>query len=175
MGRRPKPSGAIRRGGRVAAPDSGEGLSLAELARRCPRTRMSEAEREAWTRYSRQLAGVRQVSETDLAALELLCYAYADLIEAREALRENGRTHTETTAGGAETLKARPEVAMASDAAKRMRSLLVELGMTPASRGRVERTPRASAKRPEDPWAGVGDVPPPVPAAPVPDGSASIG
>ena len=154
---RPKPPGAVRRGGHVVAPPT-EGLTLDDIQGRRP-SRMTADECEAWTRYAAQLADVRQVSATDLAALELLCYAYADLCASREAVTEHGRTYTETTAGGTQLLKARPEVQMASDAARRMRQLLVELGMTPASRGKVERRPAKDPHAPKDPWDEVGEPP----------------
>lgn len=157
---RPKPPGAVRRGGHLVRPASGTSLTLAEVQARRPQGINEDPDaRSAWDTYAAQLAGVAQISETDLAALELLCYAYSDLLATRRAIREHGRTYTETTAGGTETLKARPEVQMASDAARRHKALLQELGMTPGTRGKVERDVPPD-RREADPWDEVGDVPP---------------
>lgn len=164
MSNRRKPAGALLRGGRLVSPSSA-GLTFDDIQARRPST-FSPLERKAWAMYAEQLAKVRQISETDLAALELLCYAYADLIECRRAVRKHGRTYTEITSGGSKIPRARPEVQMASDAARRHKGLLTELGMTPHSRGGVERH-APEAQRKVDAFEAVDALDGPEPTAPV--------
>jgi P27 family predicted phage terminase small subunit len=66
---------------------------------------------------------------------------YASCIEEIEIttgiIEDVGRTYTTTTAAGDTMFRPRPEVAMRSDAMKRAQALRSELGLGPASKGKV--------------------------------------
>jgi P27 family predicted phage terminase small subunit len=70
----------------------------------------------------------------DGLALEALCETYADLVEAREALKERGATTYQSANG---LIRPYPQVAHAADADRRLKTWLNEFGMTPAARAKV--------------------------------------
>lgn len=67
-------------------------------------------------------------------------------VEELSAIIEDlGRTYMQTTVSGDTIPKARPEVAMRSDAMRRAQMLRAELGVGPASKARVSATKKQSA------------------------------
>ncbi|HCR1107425.1 TPA: phage terminase small subunit P27 family [Klebsiella aerogenes] len=70
-------------------------------------------------------------------ALELLIEAYAEYRQHCEELDAEGYTYRTTSTTGETVIKAHPAAAMKSDAWKRVRAMLGEFGMTPASRAKV--------------------------------------
>lgn len=102
------------------------------------------------------------LTSADPHALALLCDAYAEYIECREVVRAEGRTYESISyeddgevigesEDGATLVKevtvvrrmvrARPEVAMAADAWRRIRAMMQEFGLTPSSRSRIATRP----------------------------------
>lgn len=73
----------------------------------------------------------------DAKALELLVEVYAEYREHCKTLDSEGYTYTTTSMAGDTLLKAHPAAAMKSDAWKRLRAMMAEFGMTPASRSKV--------------------------------------
>jgi P27 family predicted phage terminase small subunit len=93
---------------------------------------------EAWVELSQLLDGMQVLTLPDGPALALLCATYDDYREARDVVDEHGMTYeSQNTLTGAVIVRPRPEVAIMSDAAKRMRNLLVEFGLTPSARSRL--------------------------------------
>lgn len=91
---------------------------------------------------------MRILTMADGPALALLCDAYAEYLEAREKTSgRKGKTYETTTAQGGTMIRPRPEVAMASDAWRRVQRMLSEFGLTPSSRAKVVVRP----KEEEDP------------------------
>lgn len=86
------------------------------------------------------------VGSSDKMALEMLCDAYAEYREARGYIEEEGSTYDCTTPTGT-IVRVHPQVAIASDAWKRVRSMMSEFGLTPSARNKVS----ASGKDKEDP------------------------
>ncbi|GLQ31654.1 phage terminase small subunit P27 family [Litoribrevibacter albus] len=74
----------------------------------------------------------------DGVALELMCDAYAEWRDCRKVVEKEGRTYQTTSMAGELVYKARPEVAMASDAWKRLKAMMGEFGLTPASRTKLQ-------------------------------------
>lgn len=108
---------------------------------------MTDRGREAWGYVIAVLDRMGVLTEADALAVELLCEARSDWLSARDQIAAGGG-ETYTTDGG--LIKAHPAVAMRNDAARRLQSMLVEFGLSPASRSKV------SAKEPdakEDPAA----------------------
>lgn len=72
----------------------------------------------------------------DAKALELLVEAYTEYRHHCDVLDEEGYTYKNNTESGL-MIKAHPSAAMKADAWKRIRAMLSEFGMTPASRTKV--------------------------------------
>ncbi len=83
------------------------------------------------------LDGMGILTVADTLALERLCDIYADILQLRLTIADEGRTYTVQTDGGF-LIKANPAVAMLADADRRFKSYLVEFGLTPAARTKVK-------------------------------------
>ncbi len=92
--------------------------------------------RDAWHRIGRRLKTLRVITDADADALELVCTAYAEYRAALAVVARRGRTYATRTANGI-IVRKRPEVAIASEAWWRVKSMLVEFGLTPAARTRI--------------------------------------
>lgn len=73
----------------------------------------------------------------DAIELEVLCEDYAEWCELKADIKANGRTQKVTTESGAEFERQRPQVAMLSDCDRRLKSHLIEFGLSPASRSKI--------------------------------------
>ncbi|MCV9379984.1 MULTISPECIES: phage terminase small subunit P27 family [Hafnia] len=100
-------------------------------------------------RMGEELDAVGVMSTLDAKALELLVEAYTEYRHHCEVLDEEGYTYQTGSATGEKIVKAHPAAAMKADAWKRIRAMLSEFGMTPASRSKVE----IKAPAGEDPFA----------------------
>jgi P27 family predicted phage terminase small subunit len=103
---------------------------------------------EVWRELAPLLTRMRVLTKADRQALALLCDALAEYRAARAVVEAQGATFTVETMSG-RVVRARPEVAIASDAHRRARLMLAEFGLTPAGRRRVEALP--SDPTPRDP------------------------
>ena len=116
--------------------------------------------RRAWRWIAPVLDAMGCLTTADPHALAMLCDAYGDYLDARTIIRDEGRTyesrHLQMDAAGNTfervIIRARPEVAMMSDAWKRMRVLMQEFGMTPSSRSRIKTGAPAVEADPFDSW-----------------------
>jgi P27 family predicted phage terminase small subunit len=105
--------------------------------------------REAWDWLAPMLGDMKVLTEADKHALALLCDVYAEYIALRRVIQNRGRVYTTTTAQGDTMIRPRPEVAMISDAWRRIHRMMVEFGMTPSARSKVTRLPEEE----KDPFA----------------------
>lgn len=104
---------------------------------KCPAWLSAKA-RAAWGELCDLLDSMRVLTISDRKALELLCDAYAEWRDARETIRkEGGPTYRAETESGF-IIRARPEVAIAADAWRRVKALLSEFGLTPSARTKVQ-------------------------------------
>ena len=95
--------------------------------------------RQEWRRVGRQLLTLGIVSELDRPALALYCKAWERWSEAEAQLKEFGIMLIRN-----EFPVQSPYLKIATEAMVQMRALLIEFGMTPASRSRVSgKTPKA--------------------------------
>lgn len=101
---------------------------------------------DCWTELCILLNNMQVLTLPDGPALALLCATYEDYRTARDAVEDHGQTYESETEHGV-IIRARPEVMIMSDAAKRLRALMVEFGLTPSARSRV----KADNGVPEDP------------------------
>ncbi|ECF2367701.1 phage terminase small subunit P27 family [Salmonella enterica subsp. enterica serovar Mountpleasant] len=102
----------------------------------------------AWGKLTELLDDMEVITIADGLALERLCDVYADILQLRNTIAVEGRTYTVQTDGGF-LIKANPAVAMLADADRRFKSYLVEFGLTPAARSKVN--VRGGKEKEEDP------------------------
>lgn len=110
--------------------------------------------RDAWDRIGPELNAMGVLTRVDGIALELLCDAYAEWVAARDVVRRKGTTYTTKTANGRVT-RPHPAVRIAAEAWRRVHRMLLEFGLTPAARTRVNRVPTGDDGRPQDPWEDI--------------------
>ncbi|MGC3891273.1 phage terminase small subunit P27 family [Pseudomonas urmiensis] len=92
----------------------------------------------AWGRLTVLLDRMGVLTEADGFALERLCDCYAEILALREMVDFQGRTYETTSTQGELVLKANPAVAMLADVDRRFKSYLVEFGLTPAARSKIQ-------------------------------------
>jgi P27 family predicted phage terminase small subunit len=97
----------------------------------------TDDQRDAWNDLAERLFGMKVLTEGDAMALELLVVAYTEWRYAVATVEEEGSTYCTTTESGDRMYRARPEVAIASDAWRRISSMLREFGLTPSARTKV--------------------------------------
>ncbi|UQY45057.1 phage terminase small subunit P27 family [Mixta hanseatica] len=102
-----------------------------------PPSHLTDEGKTAWGRLSVLLDGMGVLTVADAFALERLCDVYAEILQLREDVEAEGRTYKTQTAQGDTLTKANPSVAMLADADRRFKSYLVEFGLTPAARSKV--------------------------------------
>lgn len=105
----------------------------------------------AWGRLSVLLDRMGVMTEADGLALERLVDCYADILECRKLIERDGRTYTTSTAQGDTLIKGNPAVNQLRAADAQFKSYLVEFGLTPAARSKVQATPDDDDKK--DPLA----------------------
>jgi P27 family predicted phage terminase small subunit len=136
-GRRPKPTDVKRGngnpGGRPLNDSEIESASISEFE---PPAHLSARAKDAWLRIVEHYSHTKVIQITDEIALESLCEVYADIRELREDIAIEGRTFSSIDRHGATQMKRNPAVAELSDADKRLRSWLIEFGLTPSSRSK---------------------------------------
>lgn len=103
-----------------------------------PPSHLTDSGKVAWGRLTVLLDRMGVLTEADTFALERLCDCYAEILELREEVEGAGRTYTTTSTQGETVIKANPAVPMLADADRRFKSYLVEFGLTPAARTKVQ-------------------------------------
>jgi len=81
--------------------------------------------------------GMKVLTRADRHALSLLCDAYGEYRDARKIVDKEGLVITVLTEMGPLPRK-HPAVAIYQDAWRRVRAMLIEFGLTPAARSKVE-------------------------------------
>jgi P27 family predicted phage terminase small subunit len=130
-----------------------------ERQRPSPPAHLSDRAKVAWGAVSVMLDRMGILTEADSLALESLCCAYADLVDARTSLKSAvSHGDDELAAAGALTyvtvgkagpmIRSRPELALIADADRRVAMWLAKFGLTPADRSRVSATDAGEAS----PW-----------------------
>jgi P27 family predicted phage terminase small subunit len=122
----------------------------------CP-SHLGDQARVAWGALSVVIDRLGVLTEADGLALEGLCSAYVDMLEARQSLglplvyrytddvgdivervmAEGGERYYWTVGKGGAMRRTRPEVADIADADRRICAWLTKFGLTPADRSRV--------------------------------------
>jgi len=86
-----------------------------------------------WKRIVPELYLLRLLTKIDRAALELYCSQYSIYRQAMKVIQKDGLITTNIRQGD----KANPAAAIAREAAKIIKTICVEFGLTPSSRSRI--------------------------------------
>lgn len=101
--------------------------------------------RKEWFRLGRKLYRLGLLTDIDLSAFGAYCDQYALWIEAKEQVRTYGTVLIAPKTG---LFSQSPYLAIANGAVERMMKYLVEFGMTPSSRSRIQALPQEVAADP---------------------------
>ena len=140
VGRKPKPTEIHRMNG---FPGKRKLNRHEPKPRRCiplPPAHLSDPVKKAWKKLSNKLDKMGGLTEADAWALEELAETYVEARDLRQRIAQEGRTVKITTTTGDERQVTNPLIHQLSDASKRFRALLVEFGLTPSARARVNVT-----------------------------------
>lgn len=116
----------------------------------CPTWLHREAKRE-WKRIAPLLAELGLLTRIDRSALAAYCQLFARWYEAERAIKKHGMVMM--APWGLEMQ--RPEVGIAANTLKLMKAYLVEFGLTPSARSRINVAAPKGAPPGPDPWAEV--------------------
>lgn len=112
----------------------------------CP-AHLDDSGKVAWGRLSVLLDRMGVLTEADTFALERLVDCYTDILECRALIERDGRTYTTSTSQGDTLIKGNPAVNQLRAADAQFKSYLVEFGLTPAARSKVQATPDDDDKK----------------------------
>ncbi len=123
-----------------------------------PRTLSTEA-RKHWRRITRDLESCGVLTNMDQDALSVYCELYAQWVEAGDMVRKKGMVIADPRYADRKTEKGKamvvpvlsPYFRASLKLSDQMKQMLVEFGMTPSSRTRVQ-TGRDHAEDPFDEW-----------------------
>lgn len=132
-GRKPVPSNLkVLRGNPGRRPINQNEPKPEPIAPKCPSHLDKIAKRE-WRRIAPELERIGLLSRIDMAALAAYCQAYARWVKAEKAVQKHGMLIK--TPNGYPVMS--PFLLVASKAIEQMKSFLVEFGMSPSSRSRI--------------------------------------
>jgi P27 family predicted phage terminase small subunit len=133
-GRKPKPTKLKRLAGNPGKrPLNQHEARIPPEIPTCPSHLLGEARKE-WNRMSAELYKAGLLTLVDRAALAGYCQGWARWVKAEKQLTKRG----EVVLGVNGTLKVNPWHTVAKNAKEEMRKFLIEFGMSPASRSRVQ-------------------------------------
>jgi P27 family predicted phage terminase small subunit len=145
---RPRKPTALKKLGGTAQPSRLNPLEpVPAVALGHPPEWLSTTAKEYWQEIGGILLQMKLVSYGDTAAMTLLCDVLAQWVSVRVTIAKKGRVYQVLSEGGM-LFKARPEVAMEADLWRRAQRMLVEFGLTPASRSKVSALGDAEEKDP---------------------------
>jgi P27 family predicted phage terminase small subunit len=96
---------------------------------------------EEWDRLTSHLNGQRVFTKNDLGVLVAICLAYEQMRETHAIIKELGRAYVIEDMGGNKHHKTRPECMRFETALREYRTLLAEIGFSPASRSKIKTLP----------------------------------
>ena len=142
-GRRPKPTALKVLAGNPGhrAVNKAEPRPRAVLPK-CPPVLQGEAKHE-WRRMARKLHHLGLLSEIDGAALTAYCLTWARLVDAEGKLRQHGAVVISPNGFPVQS----PYLSVATKATEQLVRILVEFGMTPSSRSRIQLPTQPAAGR----------------------------
>lgn len=100
---------------------------------------LSDEALEIWREHAPAMIQMRLLTVADASTFALFCAAFAMYRLAQEVIDDEGPTYESINIKtGVVMVRARPEVAIAADAWRRVTVMAVQFGMTPSARGRVQ-------------------------------------
>ena len=139
-GRKPQPTGLkILKGTREDRVNRDEPTPPEGMPQ--PPSHLDNLARAEWVSICELLASMGIGSKADAPALVLYCTTYSKWLRARSAIVKHG-----LTVASKNGIRANPAVAMELAAARLMKDLLVEFGLTPSSRSRI----KTAGEKPRD-------------------------
>ena len=135
-GRPRKPTELKKLGGTLQPSRTNPLEPVPAVALGLPPVWLSATAKEYWSEIGGLLLQMKLVSYGDSAALMLLTDVLAEWCAVRKIIQNKGRTYKSATEFGF-VLKLRPEVTMEPELWRRAKLMLVEFGLTPASRSKV--------------------------------------
>lgn len=106
-----------------------------DIAMPKPPNHLNEIAIKEWNRMAPLLLNLRLMTKNDMAAFASYCVTYARWVEAEISLNDGNGLIFCTQTGYQQQ---RPEIGVANQAMTLMHKFLVEFGMTPSSRARLE-------------------------------------
>ena len=101
---------------------------------RCP-AHLNDVAKKEWRRISKDLLRLNLLSKIDGTALAIYCEAYSRWVEACDQIRQFGMVLRSPKQA---ILMQSPYLPIANKAIEQMKAMLLEFGMTPASRSRID-------------------------------------
>ena len=135
-GRPRKPTALKKLGGTLQPSRTNPLEPVPDVALGYPPEWLTPTAKEYWQEIGGILLQMKLVSYADTAAMTLLCDVLAQWVSVRVTIAKRGRVY-ELLSDGGKVYRARPEVAMEADLWRRASRMLVEFGLTPASRSKV--------------------------------------
>lgn len=105
---------------------------------------LDENRAELFGEVADYLENMGVLTTVDGHALALLVDAYMDYLECQRVVDREGRTYETVNQRGGIMIRARPEVTMASDAWRRVASMMASFGLEPSSRTKLKVEPKKS-------------------------------
>lgn len=96
---------------------------------------------QEWDRLTCNLNGQRVFTKNDLGVLVAICLAYEQMRETHAIIKTLGRAYMIEDMGGNKHYKTRPECMRFETALREYRTLLAEIGFSPASRSKIKTLP----------------------------------
>jgi P27 family predicted phage terminase small subunit len=146
-GRRPKPSALKKLEGNPGKRAINQNEPKPTGIPNCPRHLSDEAKAE-WKRIARELAAIGLLTSVDRAALAAYCSAYGRWVEAERGLQKSAALIVKSPSGQP---MQNPFVGVINTAFDQMRKFLIEFGMTPSSRSRLQ--VQITPETPADDWS----------------------
>ncbi|MCE9635850.1 MAG: phage terminase small subunit P27 family [Planctomycetes bacterium] len=144
-GRRPKPTALKVLAGNAGHRPLNKGEPRPRpLLPKCPPVLQGEAKAE-WRRMGKKLHALGLLSEIDGAALTTYCLTWARLVDAEGKLRQHGAVVISPNGFPVQS----PYLAVATKATEQLVRILVEFGMTPSSRSRIQLPTQPAAGTPD--------------------------
>lgn len=102
---------------------------------------LSERASEWFRKTLAILDGMGIASADHVDMLSLAAARYDDVLDCTAVIEDLGRIYVTVSVTGSRMFKARPEVAMRSEAMRHLQSLLAEFGLSPSAVGKVSAPP----------------------------------
>lgn len=112
--------------------------TAALIARLSPPSWLSNEGKIIFRELEEVLSPMGVLTVADSSALELLADSLAQYKECRQFIMDHGTTYETVNENGTVLTRTYPQVALAAEAWKRAKSMLIEFGLTPSARGKLK-------------------------------------